>query len=150
MPVDEYLGLLREHVSSIMSEGKSPDYPMSMTAAWKLSVYTLKNQLPQAQELLRCCAFFGPDPIPRDVFRRGAQAPGTGRPLAGLLANPILLASAIRELGRFALVTIDGRTGQVLTTIGNKQARNTAHTVVTVPIPNHRMNSGISADFGNE
>jgi len=38
----------------------------------------------------------------------------------------------------------------VLTTIGSKQARNTAHTVVTVPIPNHRMNNGISADFGNE
>ena len=38
----------------------------------------------------------------------------------------------------------------VFTTIGNRQARNTAQTVVTVPIPNQRMNSGISADFGSE
>src|SRR5579862_5318926 len=38
----------------------------------------------------------------------------------------------------------------VLTTIGNRQARNTAQTVVTVPMPNHRMKSGISADFGSE
>jgi hypothetical protein len=107
MPVDEYLRLLEEHVSSIMSEGKSPDYPMSMTAAWKLSVSTLKNQLPQAQELLRCCAFFGPEPIPRDVFRQGAQPRGT--PLANVISDPILLSRAIRELGRFALVTLDGR-----------------------------------------
>jgi tetratricopeptide (TPR) repeat protein len=106
----EYITLLDENVTQLMAEGRAPEYPMSMTAAWQLSVDRLEQFLPQARELLRCCAFFGPDPIPRDVFRRGAQAPGTGRPLAGLLANPIMLASAIRELGRFALVTIDGRT----------------------------------------
>ena len=111
MPVDEYLRLLEEHVSSIMSEGKSPDYPMSMTAAWKLSVSTLKDQLPQAQELLRCCAFFGPEPIPRDVFRQGAQQGGSS--LAGVISDPILLARAVRELGRFALVTLDGRSVSV-------------------------------------
>jgi tetratricopeptide (TPR) repeat protein len=107
MPVDEYLRLLDEQVTGIMSEGRSPDYPLSMTAAWKLSVATLDRQLPQARELLRCCAFFGADPIPRDVFRRGTQAAGAR--IAGLISDPILLARAIRELGRFALVTIDGR-----------------------------------------
>jgi tetratricopeptide (TPR) repeat protein len=57
--------------------------------------------------LLRCCAFFGPDPIPRDLLPRGAQA--LNSPLGELLANPIGLARAIRELGRFALVKIDNR-----------------------------------------
>jgi tetratricopeptide (TPR) repeat protein len=111
MPVDEYLRLLKEHVTGIMAEGKSPDYPRSMTAAWKLSVSALEQQLPQARELLRCCAFFGPDPIPTDVFRRGAQATETR--VANLISDPILLAKAIRELGRFALVTIDGRSVSV-------------------------------------
>lgn len=111
MPVEEYLRLLDEHVTTIMAEGKSPDYPMSMTAAWKLSVATLQRQLPQARELLRCCAFFGPEPIPQDVFRRGTHAAGTR--IAGLIADPILLARAVRELGRFALVTIDGRSVSV-------------------------------------
>ena len=54
-----------------MAEGRSPEYPRSMTAAWRLSVSTLEQQMPQAVDLLRCCAFFGPEPIPRDVFRRG-------------------------------------------------------------------------------
>lgn len=111
MPVEEYLRLLREHAAEIMAEGNPPEYPLSMTAAWKLSVSTLKRHLPQAMELLRCCAFLGPEPIPRDLFRRGTQATDTR--VSDLLANPILLARAIRELGRFALVRIDGRTIQV-------------------------------------
>ena len=111
MPVDEYLRLLGGHVADIMEEGKSPEYPLSMTAAWRLSVSMLSTQMPQALELLRCCAFFSPDPIPRDVFRRGTQATETR--VSDLIADPILLARAIRELGRFALVRIDGRSIQV-------------------------------------
>jgi tetratricopeptide (TPR) repeat protein len=107
MSIDDYLRLLKEHVADIMAEGKSPDYPLSMTAAWKLSVSTLEQQLPEAVQLLRCCAFFGPEPIPRDIFQRGAQALTSS--LRDLLANPILLARAIRELARFALIKLDGR-----------------------------------------
>jgi tetratricopeptide (TPR) repeat protein len=106
MPVDEYVRLLDDHVRELMAEGKSPDYPYSMTAAWKLSVTALQRRLPEALELLRCCAFFGPEPIPRDVFRRGA--PPTGTPVANVISNPILMSSAIRELARYALVTLDG------------------------------------------
>jgi tetratricopeptide (TPR) repeat protein len=107
MPVDEYLRLLDEHVTGIMSEGKSPDYPHPMTAAWKLSVTSLQQRLPEAQELLRCCAFFGPEPIPRNVFRRGAGHIRTQ--VSRVISDPILLARAIRELGRYALVTLDGQ-----------------------------------------
>jgi tetratricopeptide (TPR) repeat protein len=106
MSAAEYMVLLEENITRIMAEGGSAEYPLSMTAAWKLSVAELR--LPQARELLRCCAFFGPDPIPRDVFRRGAQA-AVSPALDALLANPILLAKAIRELGRLALIRIDGR-----------------------------------------
>jgi tetratricopeptide (TPR) repeat protein len=111
MSVDEYLRLLREHAAQIMEEGRPPDYPLSMTAAWRLSVATLRKQLPEAIELLRCCAFFSPEPIPRDVFRRGTSATNTR--VSDLIADPILLARVIRELGRFALVRIDGRTIQI-------------------------------------
>jgi tetratricopeptide (TPR) repeat protein len=111
MPVDQYRRLLKERVGKIMSEGKSPDYPLSMTAAWRLSVDTLEETLPQAQELLRCCAFFGPEPIPTEVFRRGTQTMNTR--VASLVSDPILLARATRELGRLALVTIDGQTVSV-------------------------------------
>lgn len=107
MPVREYIGLLDDRFMRIMDLGKPADYPESVTAAWQISVEKVKEQLPQAQELLRCCAFFGPDPIPRDVFRLATKATGTS--ISELMADPILLASAIGELGRFALIS-PGRT----------------------------------------
>jgi tetratricopeptide (TPR) repeat protein len=107
MPADEYLRLLDEQVTTMMSLGKSPDYPRSMTAAWALSVTALEGQLPAARRLLRLCAFFGPDAIPRDVFRLGANA--ASAPVAEVLSDPILFSRAIQELGRFALVKLEGR-----------------------------------------
>ena len=107
MAAEEYMRLLDEQITKILAVGKPPDYPVPMTAAWRLSVAILQEHLPQALELLRCCAFFGPEPIPRDVFRRVVQATGTS--VNALIADPILLASAVRELGRYALVKLDGR-----------------------------------------
>jgi tetratricopeptide (TPR) repeat protein len=113
MSVDEYLMLLKEQTSDLLAENKPSEYPASMTAAWRLSVSRLNEQLPEAVELLRCCAFFGAEPIPRDVFMRAVQ--GVQPQLNGLFAKPILLARAIRELNRFALARIDtvSRTLQV-------------------------------------
>ena len=111
MPTDEYLRLLKEHVAEIMNEGPPSGYPYSMTAAWKLSVDAVKRSRPQALEVLRCCAFFGPEPIPRDVFRRGAQETGTA--VSDVLSNPIATASVMRELARYALITLDGNAVKV-------------------------------------
>lgn len=107
MQVEEYVALLDEQIVKIMAEGRSAEYPLSMTAAWSISVDRVQQVLPQARDLLCCCAFFGPEPIPRDVFRRGSQATGTR--VSNLMADPILLSRAIRELARFVLVTISGR-----------------------------------------
>ncbi|MGH4000846.1 MAG: FxSxx-COOH system tetratricopeptide repeat protein, partial [Pseudonocardiaceae bacterium] len=113
MSVNQYLRLLKEQTSELLAESKPSEYPVSMTAAWKLSVSKLNELFPEAVELLRCCAFFGPEPIPRDVFMRAVQ--GVQPHIRGLLAEPILLTRAIRELGRFALARIDtvSRTIQV-------------------------------------
>ncbi|WP_433473980.1 FxSxx-COOH system tetratricopeptide repeat protein [Spirillospora sp. CA-142024] len=113
MSVAEYLRLLAECTSQLLAEGKPSEYPVSMTAAWRLSVNSLAEKVPEAVELLRCCAFFGPEPIPREVFSR--TPPGMGQPLGGLLRNPIRLARAFGEVGRYALAKIDppSRTIQV-------------------------------------
>jgi tetratricopeptide (TPR) repeat protein len=111
MPADEYLRLLKDHAAEIMNEGPPSGYPRSMTAAWKLSVDAVKRSRPQALEVLRCCAFFGPEPIPRDVFRRGAQDTGTA--VAEVLSSPIATASVMRELARYALITLDGNAVKV-------------------------------------
>jgi tetratricopeptide (TPR) repeat protein len=113
MPVEEYLQLLEERASQLLSQGKPAEYPMSMTAAWSISVASLAGRMPEAVDLLRYCAFFGPEPIPRDVFSV-TRVPLSSR-LAELTTNRIKLGSAIGELGRFALIRIDpkARTLQV-------------------------------------
>jgi tetratricopeptide (TPR) repeat protein len=106
MAVSEYLRLLDERVAEILAQGTAREYPTSMTAAWQISVAQLRQQSPQALELLRCCAFLGPEPIPRDVFKLGSQESRTG--VGALIADPINLSTAISVLGRFALVKMDG------------------------------------------
>ena len=106
MSVDEYLRLLEERTAEILAQGIALEYPTSMTAAWQISVAQLRQQSPQALELLRCCAFLGPEPIPRDVFKLGSQESRTG--VGALIADPIELSTAISVLGRFALVKMDG------------------------------------------
>jgi len=106
MAVGEYLQLLDERVADILAQGTALEYPTSMTAAWQISVVHLKQQSPQALDLLRCCAFLGPEPIPRDVFKLGSEESLTG--VGALIADPIALSTAISTLGRFALVKMDG------------------------------------------
>ncbi|MEV6040817.1 FxSxx-COOH system tetratricopeptide repeat protein [Nonomuraea sp. NPDC052116] len=115
MSTDEYLRLLKRQTTRLLGANKPSDYPLSMTAAWATSVSQLKARLPDAVELLRCFAFFGPEPIPRDLLDELPEAYAAGSKIAGLLADPIQLSQVIRELGRYALVRIDSesRTVQV-------------------------------------
>jgi tetratricopeptide (TPR) repeat protein len=106
MAVSEYLRQLKERIARILELGISPEYPTSMTAAWQISVLKLRQQLPQALELLRCCAFFGPEAIPTGVFKLGSQESRTA--VGAVIADPIELSSAISVLGRYALVKKDG------------------------------------------
>jgi hypothetical protein len=111
MAADEYLRLLKEDAGTIMNQAPPSGYPHSMTAAWRLSVAAVKRGRPEALEVLRCCAFFGPEAIPRDVFRRGVQAADTA--VGKVLSNPIATASIMRELARYALITLDGNAVKV-------------------------------------
>ena len=108
MAVSTYLQLLQEEerIAEILSKGSAPAYPTSMTAAWRISVAQLNRHSPEALELLRCCAFLGPEPIPREVFKLGPEESQTG--VGALMADPIALATAISWLGRFALAKMDG------------------------------------------
>jgi hypothetical protein len=105
MPVDTYIELLSEQASKILEENPPSDYDVSVAAAWGLSVARVSEQMPYAMELLRRCAYFGPEPIPMALINRGRYV--LGPPLSDLLSDPILVSRANRELGRYALARID-------------------------------------------
>lgn len=101
-----YLEQLAKEGSRILAERPaSSDYPLPVAAAWVLSVTKLRTQTPDAMELLQCCAFFGPAPIPLELLDRGRYV--LDSPLQATLKDQILLGRSIRALGRYALARID-------------------------------------------
>ncbi|GAA4573689.1 FxSxx-COOH system tetratricopeptide repeat protein [Planotetraspora kaengkrachanensis] len=110
--VDDYIEQLAVQTRELLKLGKATEYPLSMTAAWQLSLQQIEDRLPEAAEVLRCCAFFSPEPIPHDLFRRANKRTGAQR-IGPILANPVLLTRALAELSRFALVRVDSQTGTI-------------------------------------
>ncbi|MFB9832271.1 FxSxx-COOH system tetratricopeptide repeat protein [Actinoallomurus acaciae] len=113
MSASEYLEQLADRTSQLLSQGRPAEYPVPMTAAWSVSVANLSESLPEAVDLLRICAFFGSEPIPREAI--GKAPPGLRPEVAGLISDPIRLGRAVGELGRYALARLDipARTIQV-------------------------------------
>lgn len=105
MSVEEYLELLEEESTKVLAENQPTDYPVGVAAAWSLSVTRLQERMPAAWELLRRLAYFGPEPIERDIFKGGRHV--LSEHLRAEFADPIMFSRAIRELGRYALVRVD-------------------------------------------
>jgi tetratricopeptide (TPR) repeat protein len=105
MPVTDYLKLLKTEARKLLAENPPSDYPWPVAAAWSLSMAQLQDQMPFALDLLRLCAFFGPEPIPRDLVQRGRYV--LDSPLREALGDPIIVSRGMRELGRYALAKFD-------------------------------------------
>ncbi|HET8659607.1 MAG TPA: FxSxx-COOH system tetratricopeptide repeat protein [Micromonosporaceae bacterium] len=109
MSVDEYLRLLEEKRIELLELGTSPNYELSVAAAWNVSLDELEQVNAGALQLLQICSFFAPEPISRDLFA-GSSVPITD-PLDETLDDPIRLARAIRDIQRYALAKFDHRNG---------------------------------------
>ncbi|WP_232425581.1 FxSxx-COOH system tetratricopeptide repeat protein [Pseudofrankia inefficax] len=103
--VDDYLELFEENARQVLSENLVADYPHSVVTTWNLARDAVGRQNPNALELLRRCAFFGAEPIARDLFSNGKFA--LDGDIRDFLSNKYELARATRELGRYALARID-------------------------------------------
>jgi tetratricopeptide (TPR) repeat protein len=109
MAVSEYLGLIREKIAELMLElVPSPDYPMSVAAAWDVSLRQLEQRNPSALQLLQVCSFFAPEPISRSFFNN-SRSTTIAPELDDALRNPIKLGRAIREINVYALARIEHR-----------------------------------------
>ncbi|MCS7483287.1 FxSxx-COOH system tetratricopeptide repeat protein [Umezawaea endophytica] len=110
MTADEYLTLFEDKRTELLSVGPPPtDYPVTVAAAWNLSMDRLSDKFPAAHELLQVCAFFSPEPIARKLLSnvRNIESPEA---LAEALRDPVLLGRAIREINRYSLAKIDHST----------------------------------------
>ena len=75
MAVAEYLSLIEQKRIELLDVTPSPDYPVSVAAAWNVSLDRLAEQNTVALQLLQVCAFFAPEPVSRDLLRRPRAFP---------------------------------------------------------------------------
>ncbi|MER6572170.1 FxSxx-COOH system tetratricopeptide repeat protein [Streptomyces sp. NPDC001093] len=108
MQVAEYLDLLTQRSPEILELDPSPDYPVSVAAAWDISLERILENNPGARQLLDICASMAPEPIPRSMLR-GSRGVNITPEVDPLLRESIKLNRAIRDLNQFSLVKVDPR-----------------------------------------
>ncbi|HEX6346857.1 FxSxx-COOH system tetratricopeptide repeat protein [Umezawaea sp.] len=109
MSADEYVQLFEDKRAELLSLDPQPsDYPLTVAAAWDVSLDRLREQHPAALQLLRVCSFFAPEPIARKLLAGVRNLPFP-QELADALRDPVLLGRAIRAINRYSLATIDHR-----------------------------------------
>jgi tetratricopeptide (TPR) repeat protein len=107
MPVDTYVEMLRTKMTDILGSKSAPNYSTSAAAYWSLD--RLKDRTPAAAALLQLCAFFGPDPIPRDML----SSPPALELFEGhdpSLSDRLLMSRLYGEIVRNGLAQVDQRT----------------------------------------
>ncbi|MFG2043287.1 FxSxx-COOH system tetratricopeptide repeat protein [Dactylosporangium sp. NPDC048998] len=106
MPVTRYLELLDTQPLRILAENPPVGYEQTTAATWQLSLEQLRKQSPAAAKLLEICAFFAPEAIPTRLL----YTPRFTQPLLPYdpaLHDPIRQGRLIRQIGRYALASVD-------------------------------------------
>ena len=108
MPVSEYLELFEQQCANLRQDHAPLDYPVIAAAAWNVSLERIRQDLPQALQLVRLCSCFAPEPIRRDILRDIRDLTTPAEP-TGLPQQQRELDLAIREIKRYSLVRVDRR-----------------------------------------
>ncbi|MFF4030609.1 FxSxx-COOH system tetratricopeptide repeat protein [Streptomyces sviceus] len=116
MPLDTYLDRVNSQVSAVLNgDGDTGDSQQeSLLAVWRLTVDRLGSERPAAVRLLELCAFLSPEPIAHSLLysdaMRNRLAEETGDES---VLDPMVMGYLIRDLGRYALATVDQQSGSI-------------------------------------
>ena len=149
MLVDEYLDLLERRRPEILYLDPAPDYPISVAAAWDISLGRISENSPGARELLDICACMAPEPVPLSMLRKSRRIDITPA-VDPILREPIKLSRAIRDLSQFSLVKLDLRSDTLqmhrllqnvllakLSSDEHERMRDAAHQLLSAAKPGH-------------
>ena len=101
VPVNAYLARLDSGPLRLLDE-QPADYHAAIASVCRSAVDQLRADAPDASALLRCLAFFGTDPVPRESLERGGYLVDVS--IHTMLRDPIRLAGAIGKLRRAGLL----------------------------------------------
>ncbi|WP_119727839.1 FxSxx-COOH system tetratricopeptide repeat protein [Thermomonospora amylolytica] len=105
---EEHLRLLDGQLGQRWIRNLPPDYPAPLAATLALAVERLGEEAAAAERLLRLWAFFGPEPVTRELLEAAGRA-RTRLPesLRAILTDPDRLTRAMRDISRYALGRTD-------------------------------------------
>jgi len=99
---DAYLSLLRERSLELFALGRPSNSEDTIASTWALSLNRVRNEAPDAQDLLSVCSFLAPDDIPRTLpSEHPSFLPDR---LAGAVTDPIAYQRTIGVLRRYSLI----------------------------------------------
>ncbi|MBM9503619.1 FxSxx-COOH system tetratricopeptide repeat protein [Actinacidiphila acididurans] len=106
MPVDDYLDLLGRGADVESGLKVAADFQMTYYTAFSILLNRLREDKPEAVDLLRLCVFFAPGPIPVRLLR---DLPIRDLPeqLRALMADPLLWNSALAKLAQWSVIQSD-------------------------------------------
>lgn len=104
---EEYLRLYQQEGTRLRSERGyiSAGHPDSITVALAMSFSKVEAANQASADLLRLCAFLGPEPIPEEILIQGAAE--LGENLGSAAPNPVELVQTIGVASRFSLLRRD-------------------------------------------
>jgi tetratricopeptide (TPR) repeat protein len=103
----DYQRIYQQRRKKLLRErrGLGDDYPQSVATTWSLSFECVEQANAAATDLLRLCAFLGPEAIPLELLSQSASH--LGPQLAPVAADAYLLNQAIEALLAYSLVRRD-------------------------------------------
>jgi tetratricopeptide (TPR) repeat protein len=100
----DYLKLFGERRPEVLERGKPTAYPKTIATTWDISLQAIRDDLPEATDLIKLFAFLAPDDIPRSLLIEGA--PDLPEPLRSVLLDSIRLNDAVAALRRYSLINV--------------------------------------------
>jgi hypothetical protein len=111
LAAQDYLQLLSRRATSILAQGASATYRVSLTASLQLAFEELAIEDPAALMLLRLAAQLAPEPIPFTLFT--AHPDQLPPPLAAVATDPVAFTGIIGLVRRRALARVGPDSFQV-------------------------------------
>jgi tetratricopeptide (TPR) repeat protein len=103
-----YLARLERDPLGLLDD-QPADYHASIAGEWRAVLDQLRADAADALDLLRCLAFFGTDPVPRESLERGSYIAEVS--VHEMLRDPFRRIRAIRRLRRTGLLRVGVATG---------------------------------------
>jgi tetratricopeptide (TPR) repeat protein len=103
-PVDEYQELLRTRARELFALGHPATSEQTIATIWTVSLQSLRNEAPPAEDLLRLCAFLAPEDIPRRLF--SDHPDGLPTRLSKAVRDRLAYQQALGALSRYSMATV--------------------------------------------